>query len=100
MPASRATARTIVSLGHRRWCIENEGFNEAVNAWHMDHVYRHEPRAMEVMLLLVSLAFNLLHTFYERNLQPEVRERGSFQHVSRQVTAELYDPTAKPRAPP
>ncbi len=43
---TRASTRSVVELGHRRWAIENEGFNEAVNAWHIDHVYHHEPRAM------------------------------------------------------
>lgn len=99
-PASRMPLRTVVALGHRRWGIENQGFNEAVNAWHMDHVYRHEPRAMEVMLLLAFLAFNLLHVFFDRNLQPEVRARASLQHVGRQVTAELYAEVARSRAPP
>ena len=34
------TAR-VVRLGHQRWDIENQGFNELVNGWHADHVYKH-----------------------------------------------------------
>jgi hypothetical protein len=95
---ARVPTLAVRSLGHDRWRIENEGFNEAVRLWHMDHVYRHEPRAMLVMLLLMMLAFDLLHVFYDRNLKP-VRRREGFQHVARQVTADLYAPQ-RPRGPP
>jgi len=100
LPPSRVSTRTVVDLGHRRWSIENEGFNEGVNAWYMDHVYHHEPRAMEVMLLLVMLAYNLLHVFYDRNLKPAVRHRFSMQHIGREVTAEIYVTIPPTRAPP
>ena len=30
----------VVRLGHQRWDIENQGFNELVNGWHADHVYK------------------------------------------------------------
>lgn len=100
LPSTRASTRTVIDLGHRRWAIENEGFNEGVRAWHMDHVYRHEPRAMEVMLLLLMLAYNLLHTFYARNLKPALRHRYSLQHVAREITASLYVPATWSRAPP
>ncbi len=51
------TAR-VVRLGHQRWDIENQGFNELVNGWHADHVYKHDPAAIENFLLTVFLAFN------------------------------------------
>ena len=41
-----STAR-VVGLGHQRWDIANQGGNELVNGWHADHVYKHEPRAIE-----------------------------------------------------
>ena len=96
---AQASTRTIVDLGHRRWAIENEGFNEAVNHWHFDHVYHHQPTAMLVMLLLVMIAYNLLHVFYARNLKPVLRRRSSFQHVARQVATDLYLLTPAARAP-
>jgi hypothetical protein len=99
LPPSRASTRTVVDLGHRRWAIENEGFNEAVNVWHMDHVYHHEPNAMLVMLLLAMIAYNLLHVFYARNIKPELRRRASFQHITRQITADLYAPRSPRTAP-
>jgi hypothetical protein len=100
LPQERASTQAVVDLGHRRWAIENEGFNEGVNAWHMDHVYRHEPRAMAVVLLLMMLAYNLLHVFYARSLKPLLRRRCSLQHIGREIAAELYAAGSPARAPP
>ena len=58
----------LVRLGHQRWDIENRGFNELVNGWHADHIYKHEPHAIETFLLTTFLAFNLYHAFVARNL--------------------------------
>jgi hypothetical protein len=100
LPKARAPTRVVVDLGHRRWAIENEGFNEAVNQFHFDHVYRHEPRAMEVMLLLGMLAYNLLRVFYRRSLKPAVRACISRLAVYREITACLYATAPTSRAPP
>jgi len=86
----RAPTRVVVDFGHRRWAIENQGFNEAVNIWHFDHVYHHEPRAMDVMLLLGIMAYNLLRVFYERNLKPAIRDRVTRLHICQLITADLY----------
>jgi len=82
--------KDIVEVGHSRWDIENQGFNEGVNHYQIDHVYRHEPNAMVVIYLLAMLAMNLFVTFYRRNLKPEVRDRFSRLDVSRMVQATLY----------
>lgn len=96
---SKAPTRVVIDLGHSRWRIENNGFNLGVNYWHMDHVYRHHPRAMEVILLLAMLAFNVFHVFYRRNLKPAVRLRTSLKHVARIVTGQLYSSLIPQRAP-
>jgi Transposase DDE domain len=57
-PAQARTAQ-VVGLGHQRWDIENHGFNELVNDWDADHVYRHEPNAIECFLLLAHLYCSL-----------------------------------------
>ena len=100
LPSARASTRVVVDLGHRRWAIENQGFNEAVNIWNLDHVYHHEPRAMEVILLLGMLAYNLLRVFYARNLKPAVRQRVSRLCICNRITADLYAVAANSRAPP
>ena len=86
----RMGTKDVVEVGHSRWDIENQGFNEGVNHYEIDHVYRHEPTAMVVVLLLAMLAMNLFVTFYRRNLKPELRDRYSRLDVSRMVQATLY----------
>ncbi|MEQ8762460.1 MAG: hypothetical protein RL885_00935 [Planctomycetota bacterium] len=89
----------IVLLGRKRWAIENEGFNEAVNKWHMDHVYRHAPNAMLVLLLLAMLVAGLIEVFYRRDLKPAARARVSLLHVCRMIAAELHSPAPLARGP-
>ena len=79
-----------VKLAHGRWKIENNGFNELVNYWHADHVYRHTPAAIEAFCLLTMLAFILFHAFISRNLKPEMRHKYSKLHWGRMITAELF----------
>ena len=78
---SRLSTRGVVDLGHGRWVIENEGFNEISCGWALDHVYRHEPVAMEALTLLGMLAANVGQTFYDRDLKPELRRRTTLAHV-------------------
>jgi len=99
---TRAPTGAIVQLGHARWTIENEGFNMLVNGWYADHVYRHEPTALLVFLLLAMLCLNVFLAFYRRDLKPAARQAASRLHVARRVAAELYAvwTVAAPRAPP
>lgn len=79
-----------VKLAHGRWKIENNGFNELVNYWHADHIYRHSPAAIEAFWLLTSLAFILFHAFIGLNIKRELRDKYSKLHLERIITAELY----------
>ncbi len=94
LSAARAGTGAVVQLGHARWAIENEGFNELATRWHADHVYRHEAAALLVFTLLAMLCLNVFLAFYRRDLKPAARA-ASCLHVARQATAELY---ASPRA--
>jgi len=87
---TRALTDAVVQLGHSRWSIENEGFNEMVNRWHADHVYKHEPAAMLVFWLLAMVCLNLFLALYRRNLKPALRKAVSMLHVSRLIAAEVY----------
>ena len=69
VPTARAAA-----LGHQRWDIENQGFNELVNGWHADHIYKHDANAIECFLLLAFLACNLFQAFFALNLKPQIRK--------------------------
>src|SRR5258707_14777627 len=89
---SVAQARTeqIVRLAHLRWDIENHGFNELVNGWHADHVYRHQSRAVACFLLLAFLAYNIFHAFFALNLKPEVRCGKTMAFWIRLIAAEIH----------
>ncbi len=89
---SVAQARTeqIVRLAHLRWDIENHGFNELVNGWHADHVYRHQSRAVACFLLLAFLAYNLFHAFFALNLKPAVRRGRTMMFWIRLIAAEIH----------
>lgn len=73
LPASQASATRIQRWGHDRWDLENRGFNELAGLWNMDHCFVHDPRAIEVILLTLALAFLTTYLFFERNLKPEIR---------------------------
>lgn len=87
-PMQASTAR-IVEWGHRRWDIENYGFNALVNDWHTDHVYKHDPNAIECFLLLAFLAYNLFHAFWVLNLKPQMRRDKTETFWARLLAAEI-----------
>ena len=89
LPKTRAPPAAVVRIGHSRWTIENQGFNELVNRWHGDHVYRHHGQAMLVLWLLLQLALNLFAAFYRRNLKPALRREYNTLHIARLMLAEL-----------
>ncbi len=97
--SDRAGTKEVVEIGHSRWDIENRGFNEGVNDYRIDHVYRHDPGAMLVLMLLAMLAMNLFEVFYRKNLKPELRDRYSRLDVARMVMAALYTDLAANSAP-
>lgn len=91
----RVSTEPFVVTGHKRWDIENKAFNELVNYWHADHVYKHTPTAIEACWLLTMLAYNLFEAFFHLNLKTIVREDRTKQHFARLIAADLY---GEPRA--
>jgi hypothetical protein len=90
LPSPQVPTSRVVALGHQRWDIENHGFNELVNGWHADHVFKHEPNAMECFLLVAFLAFNIFHTFISRNLKPQIRRRATQVFWASLMATEIY----------
>jgi hypothetical protein len=88
----------VVHLGHARWDIENYGFNELVNAWHADHVYKHDACAMENFALVAFLAYNLFHAFLTLNLKPQRRRARTEEFWARVIAAEIYQDAVNSRA--
>lgn len=95
LPTSMASTAILVYLGHARWDIENYGFNELVNGWHADHVYRHDPIAIDVLYLTVFLAFNLFHAFLTLNVKPALRQGKTDLFWIRLMTSEIYAQTSE-----
>jgi hypothetical protein len=62
-------ARILHEFHRGRWHIENTAFNQWTQHWHLRHVYRHKPGAVVAVLLLWSLAFNLLQLFLYKRLR-------------------------------
>jgi len=90
LPAARASTALVVHLGHARWDIENYGFNELVNGWHADHIYKHDPRAIEAFTLLAFLAYNLFHAFLARNIKPTRRDVHTESFWAQLIAAQIY----------
>ncbi len=101
LPKTRGSTKTVIDLGHSRWDIENQGFNEMANRWHADHVYKHDPTALLVFWLLAMICLTVFVAFYTRNLKPPARRDASMLHISRLISAELYRamPAGPPRTP-
>jgi len=100
LAGAQSSTRAVLELGHRRWAIENEGFNELSTRQHSDHVYRHHAPAMLVFLLMAMICCNVLLAFYQRDLKPALRDSVSMLHVSRLIAGELYHCRGGlPRAP-
>jgi hypothetical protein len=95
LPVTVASTEHVVHLGHARWDIENYGFNELVNGWHADHVYRHDPTAIESFYLTVFLAFNLFHAFLTLNVKPALRQGKTDSFWIRMLTSEIYGETSE-----
>lgn len=87
---SEVDTALVVRLGHARWDIENYGFNELVNGWHADHLYKHHPTAIEAFCLVTYLAFNLFHAFLALNLKPQLRRTKTDLFWACVITAEIF----------
>jgi len=90
LPQSLASTALVVKFGHLRWDIENLGFNQLVNEWHVDHIYCHDPIAIEAFTLLAFLAHNLFLTFLWRNFKLHRCNRKTFRYWARICLAELH----------
>jgi hypothetical protein len=99
LPSTQASTATILDIGHDRWSIENQGFNELTNHWHADHVYRHQPTALLAFTLLAMICLNVFVMFYQRDLKPAARRDASMVHISSRVAAELYGGLPSSHAP-
>jgi len=61
--------KNVVSICHSRWQIENNCFNEIVNTWNADHVYRHSQNAISAFILFLFIVLNIFNIFFSRNIK-------------------------------
>ena len=61
--------RTALKAVRGRWHLENTGFGQWVKCWNLGRVYRHSNNAIEAILLIWMLVFNLLQLFIFRRLK-------------------------------
>lgn len=71
LPCSRDLAglKNTVAVCHSRWQIENQCFNETVNTWNADHIYRHSANGVIAFLLLLFICVNIFNIFRIRNIK-------------------------------
>ena len=77
--------RTALQIMRSRWHIENTAFNQWIRYWNLGHVFRHTQNALSAVLLLWTLAFNLLQMFVYRRLGRRRQPQGSDQHEYRHI---------------
>ena len=92
----RLSTENFVKFAHDRWKIENNGFHELVNYWHANHVYRHDPVAIEAFGLVTMLAYILFHAFIGRNLKIVFREKYTKKHLAQMIASEMYQEDFNP----
>lgn len=66
--ARQISRRTALRIVRARWHIENTAFHQWLAHWNLGHVFRHGQNALSAVLLLWTLAFNLLQLFIYRRL--------------------------------
>ena len=66
--ARQLSRRTALRIIRSRWHIENTGFHQWISYWNLGHVFRHTQNALRAILLVWTLAFNLLQLFIYRRL--------------------------------
>lgn len=96
LPEAKASTYTVVRIGHGRWSIENQGFNELVHQWHADHVYHLNTHAITAILLVLFVAYDIFHVWLERGLKPALRKQHTAKYFSRQIQAEFYAVLLRP----
>ena len=90
LPKAMAATDLVVRLGHARWHVENYGFNHLVNDILADHLYRHDPTAIEAFCLASFLAVNILLAFFAFNVKDQLRRTRTLSCWALILSAEIH----------
>jgi hypothetical protein len=94
--ARRISRRTALKIIRARWHIEDTAFHQWVHYWHFGHVFRHTANALLAVLLLWTLAFNLLQLFVYRRLGRARRPKDPTDTIRHIVEVMLRDVATLP----
>jgi hypothetical protein len=89
--ARRVSLPTGLKITRARWHIENTAFHQWVSYWNLNHVFRHTANALMAILLLWSVAFNLLQLFVYRRLRRPRRPKDPTDTIRHVVEVMLRD---------
>lgn len=98
--AQRLSLPTALKLLRSRWHIENTGFGQWVKYWNLGRVYRHTNNAIQAVLLLWMLVFNLLQLFVYRRLKRERKPKDPCETIISIVASMFRDVGAIPERIP
>ncbi len=96
-PARRLSVATALKAVRARWHIENTAFHQWIKFWNLSHVFRHTANALMAVLLLWSLAFNLLQLFIYRRLKRPRRPKDPTYTIRHIVEVMLRDVATLPQ---
>jgi hypothetical protein len=94
-----ASTEVICQIGHHRWDIENQGFNEAACFYHIDRCFVHDSIAIEALLLIFFLAYIMHKAFCFLNIKAVYRSRYTLQHFVLRIKCDLITYICSCRSP-
>jgi len=98
--ARKLARRTALQIIRARWHIEDTAFNQWIQYWNFGHVFRHTSNALMAVLLLWTLAFNLLQLFVYRRLGRPRRPKDPTDTIRHIVEVMLRDVATLPEPIP
>jgi len=98
--ARRLSPRTALKITRARWHLEDTAFNQWIQYWNFGHVFRHTANAVSAVLLLWTLAFNLLQLFVYRRLKRPRRPKDPTDTIRHLVEVMLREVAALPAPVP
>ena len=77
LPEDKADVDTIWRIVHAKWGIENSGFKDLKDNWHLTHNYHHHPNAIlkfgeamfSILFIAYIIAYNLFYSYVYRHIK-------------------------------
>src|SRR6266446_10551138 len=89
--ARQSSRQMALRIIRARWHIENTAFHQWTQYWNLAHVFRHEQNALSAILLIWTLAFNLLQLFIYRRLGRSRRPKDPSDTIRHIVEVKLRE---------